>query len=83
MTNKLDDFLIGPQSDEFTDSGVQSASDFDEEFRKQYDEAMRKRCDQMARDKYDEKMRQKIDERRLPDISDIIDENQSDFDYGE
>lgn len=91
MTNKLDDFLIGPQSDELEPDGPPEDFDSDDVVREEYDRRMREkvddfyrqRIDEMHRQRSDEKIRKAIENRKLPDVSDILDTNQDDFDYGE
>lgn len=99
MTEKLDDFLIGPQSDELEPDGLPENFDSDDIVREEYDRRMREKvdnfhyqridelhhqwADEMHRQRSDERIRKGIESRKLPDVSDILDTNQSDFDYGE
>lgn len=99
MAKKLDDFLIGPQADEFESDGPPEDFDSDDIVREEYDRRMREKidnfhhqridelhhqwADEMHRQKYDEKLREGIENRKLPDVSNILDTSQCDFDYGE
>lgn len=98
MNEKLDDFIIGPQADEFAMNNTESDIGSDDDFAKKYDENFRRRCDENFLKRYEERLQELYDEnirnkseerieqmhnnRRLPDISNIIDDNSDDFDYG-
>lgn len=73
MDKKLDDFLIGPQADEMNPKRSPEMSD----------EMLREIYDKRIREKYDRVLQEKYNSRRVPDISEMLDNNQDDFDYGE
>lgn len=90
MNDKFDDFIIGPQADELTDEepvSVQTDGDlrkrYDEEFRKNSDEMYRQWSDELIRERMDRNMQKQENNRRLPYVSDDIDDVYDDFDYGD
>lgn len=73
MDKKLDDFLIGPQADESSSK----------EHPEMNDEMLKEIYDRRVREKYDRALQEKYNSRRVPDISEMLDNSQDDFDYGE
>lgn len=73
MDKKLDDFLIGPQADEINPKKSSEMSD----------EMLQEIYDKRLREKYDKAFQKKCNSRRVPDISEMLDNSQDDFDYGE